>query len=440
MKTKYLSIIAALNLLAVNLSAQSAHKGFYYPEKIHFEAERNTYSPGDTICFKASLDCGSDGSNPDPSNYLYAELLKDSVVSRVKIKRSNSGFNGYLVIPQEISPGRYSIRAYTRWNLNSGLADIYHSFIYIGNTGGANITDSVSKTGSSEQEKLLDTDIKYQREYTQSIHIMVVPVFGKMQDKYSLEVVAPDINLLIKKESLTSNSILIDGLDFPEGTKFYIQITSKRNNLAPRWYGDIFAGYYNYGGLKGEPRRGDPISMPHKKDSIREYTLKEITVREKSLYRPYYNPSPFNQTFERRQVKERNELKKFDNISVIDYILSNYNGFMLNNGKIESVRRSTIPRLNNSESTDTNDDVGRKWEPLLFINGVKCESTSELTGISVMDVESLIVLKGNEGALYNTTLGVILISLRRGGVEKAPASVKKTNLIKIEPLGWQRPL
>ena len=65
------------------------------------------------------------------SNLVYVELLGDTVVSRIMLKKGDAGFEGHLLLPDEIIPGEYILRAYTNWNKNMPVEYMFYSKILI---------------------------------------------------------------------------------------------------------------------------------------------------------------------------------------------------------------------------------------------------------------------------------------------------------------------
>ena len=62
------------------------------PEKLYFHTDRETYLPGDKIWLKGYLSNSSYISETPLSIYVYAELYKDSLISRIKLKMSDKGY------------------------------------------------------------------------------------------------------------------------------------------------------------------------------------------------------------------------------------------------------------------------------------------------------------------------------------------------------------
>jgi len=109
-------------------------------EKIHLHTDRDFYVPGEKILFKAYVSDAVTHQYPTYSNYMYAELIdtRDSLVSRVMIRRENNMFYGYLMLSRNIPEGNYTLRAYTRYMENLGDDYFFKKNIRIGNINGEN--------------------------------------------------------------------------------------------------------------------------------------------------------------------------------------------------------------------------------------------------------------------------------------------------------------
>ncbi|MDD3033564.1 MAG: MG2 domain-containing protein [Bacteroidales bacterium] len=284
--------------------------------------------------------------------------------------------------------------------------------------------------------------VKYGKEFNQSISGYVKSANNNKSETLSLTLFSSDIGYYYKG-SFSGNDFYIDSLDFQDGTRFFIQPEgkSRRKEFIVNTDNDHTASLIEYDKLYQTTMvNSDQNSIKNEipviyNDYIRLRKLNEVVLTESAYYKPKHNPSPYGQPLERRSVKERADLKKDDNEDVIDYIVENNPGFFKSglsidaDQKIYSQKSATV--VHKFEYTS----IGKN-EPILFIDGLKQESTSNLKGLSVRDIETLAVLRGNDGALYGSVWGVIMITTRRGDTEK---QVDKSNGIKISPLGWQKP-
>ena len=84
-------------------------------EKIYMHTDKPYYVSGERIWFRAHLTDAASHVPVAVSRYVYVELINplDSIVARVKIREVDGAYYGYLLIPEEIPEGDYTMRAYT---------------------------------------------------------------------------------------------------------------------------------------------------------------------------------------------------------------------------------------------------------------------------------------------------------------------------------------
>lgn len=92
------------------------------PEKVFVRTDKSQYLPGEIIKLDAFLEDKSYNSEFPTSNFIYVELLSPETTQRIKLKRQENAFSGYLSAPEK--EDTYIIRAYTYWNLNTS-SDYY---------------------------------------------------------------------------------------------------------------------------------------------------------------------------------------------------------------------------------------------------------------------------------------------------------------------------
>ena len=103
-------------------------------EKIYLHLDRPNYMQGDTIWFKAYSWFGFDQLPDTVSKVLYVDLLNtgDSVEMKRKLLIQNGTSNGEFCLDKNIPPGRYTVRAYTRWMQNKNAGEPFYQIITIG--------------------------------------------------------------------------------------------------------------------------------------------------------------------------------------------------------------------------------------------------------------------------------------------------------------------
>lgn len=102
-------------------------------EKIYLQLDRLNYMQGDTIWFKAYLWYGYDQLPDTISGVLYIDLLDEGnlVKSKRKLFIQNGISQGEFSLDTTIHPGRYIIRAYTRWMQNLNTGDPFYKTVTI---------------------------------------------------------------------------------------------------------------------------------------------------------------------------------------------------------------------------------------------------------------------------------------------------------------------
>ena len=102
-------------------------------EKVYLHLDRPNYMQGDTIWFKAYSWFGFDQLPDTVSKVLYVELLnqKDSVELKRKLLIQNGTSVGEFSLDKNISPGKYTVRAYTRWMQNENAGEPFYQSVTI---------------------------------------------------------------------------------------------------------------------------------------------------------------------------------------------------------------------------------------------------------------------------------------------------------------------
>ena len=134
MKTLKLCKIGFILAICLNLSAVYAQSfdsvlakldAEYPQEKLHVHFDKNFYSPGETIWFKAYLFAAHTPSLI--SKTLYAELLDDQgkVLQRRTAPVIFSGAAAAFDLPADLPNSTVFVRVYTRWMLNFDSSYLY---------------------------------------------------------------------------------------------------------------------------------------------------------------------------------------------------------------------------------------------------------------------------------------------------------------------------
>ena len=148
MRKTLLTILIALQTLAVGAKTEETFsemlsKRFvdYYAtgggiqEKLYLATDKPYYSAGDTIYFSAFLLNSIYFDRTTDSKFLYVELINamGDVVARAKVLGEDGRFNNAIPLDTRITAGRYTLRAYTRWQTNFDNNYLFTREITIGN-------------------------------------------------------------------------------------------------------------------------------------------------------------------------------------------------------------------------------------------------------------------------------------------------------------------
>ena len=141
-------------LLALQAFAQQGEDRFadyahlLAPEKVYLHTDREVYCVGDTIWFRGYLDNAAVTAEFPACNYLYVELISsmvqknvnlgkdlatEAVRARVKVKRRDGIFEGWLAVPDNLNTGVATLRAYSYWMLNKEPEYMFHKDIELRN-------------------------------------------------------------------------------------------------------------------------------------------------------------------------------------------------------------------------------------------------------------------------------------------------------------------
>lgn len=103
-------------------------------EKLYLHLDKPQYHPGERIWFKAYLTAGNLNQLSPISKIIYVELInaQAEIVFAVRLPATSGISYGDILIPEEIPPGAYQLRAYSNWmrNFNSGY--FYKRSVQIG--------------------------------------------------------------------------------------------------------------------------------------------------------------------------------------------------------------------------------------------------------------------------------------------------------------------
>ncbi len=105
-------------------------------EKLYLVTDKPYYSAGETLYFSGFLVHATLFTRFSDSEFIYAELISPEgrLVERVKVCADHKQFVGTFALSPRLSAGRYTLRAYSRWQTNFDMGYFFTREIEIGNT------------------------------------------------------------------------------------------------------------------------------------------------------------------------------------------------------------------------------------------------------------------------------------------------------------------
>lgn len=91
-----------------------------YQERVYLHTDKPYYYPGEIIWMKAYVQYVDTNKRDSLSRTLYIDLVdaKQKMVKSLLLSVDSGRWRGSLVLPQELAPGSYALRGYTRFMLN----------------------------------------------------------------------------------------------------------------------------------------------------------------------------------------------------------------------------------------------------------------------------------------------------------------------------------
>ena len=104
-------------------------------EKMYLVTDKPYYSAGDTIYFSAFLVNSIYFGRTTDTKFIYVELIDamGGIVSRMRVMGSDGRFHNAIPLSAKMTAGRYTLRAYTKWQTNFDRELLYSRQIQIGN-------------------------------------------------------------------------------------------------------------------------------------------------------------------------------------------------------------------------------------------------------------------------------------------------------------------
>jgi hypothetical protein len=105
-------------------------------EKLYLHFDREFYSPGDDIWFKSYLVSGINHRLIPGYKNVYVQLVADDgkIIDQQMMMSIFGAANSDFHLPDTISAGQYTIRAYTKYLQNFEEESLFHQKIYVSRT------------------------------------------------------------------------------------------------------------------------------------------------------------------------------------------------------------------------------------------------------------------------------------------------------------------
>ncbi|MDR0660021.1 MAG: hypothetical protein LBG19_04305 [Prevotellaceae bacterium] len=159
-----------------------------------------------------------------------------------------------------------------------------------------------------------------EKEYAQQISGKASSLYRRAKNA-SIFILAPSINLTLAEILENDDRFIVDDLDFPDSAYFIIAASKKsdKNNMFIDIDKESFPLFTTY---QSFPKKASKKTIAEYEDIAElsrissgqesHYVLEEAEVKAPVIYRPKYNPSPYNQSFNKNAVKERKDPEPFD--------------------------------------------------------------------------------------------------------------------------------
>ena len=200
-------------------------------EEVYIHTDREDYIAGEEMWFSVYV-IDRQSSNPSPySNIVYFELLNmdNNPVIQKRILVTNGSGPGQVVLPDSLSSGNYTLRAYTNWMRNFLPANCFMKDINIYNTfsnhafkvkpefdeiiqgkqtgrrlsrvSEDNFSMETTRSGSGDLEVVLYTNDEFRAQYG-NIFYLIIQTHGIINYKETLRVTKDNENLTIPGQDI----------------------------------------------------------------------------------------------------------------------------------------------------------------------------------------------------------------------------------------------
>lgn len=300
------------------------------------------------------------------------------------------------------------------------------------------------------------------REYAQELDFRVKSVRGRLPGEYRVTIVSQDIGYYFSTEAAGDRSVkgaegqlfrILD-LDYPEETIFTVNVTGSKFIFPvaeteffaePSDYAPTYPVYKEIRDTAFINQRLERMVTPA--TGIDTIVAAAVSAeRRPPFYRPKRMVGPYSNVFEWRQVKLRDELKKYDNMDLMTYIVSTWPGLVCIGNASSPATRSLYTTRGGNVTQRVDISHGKatfsttaSYRPVgLYMDGF-AQSWVEAATLSVRNIQNIYVLRGTEAALYKAA-AVVLLEMRHFDEEMLQKQDSgRKNTIGLMPLGWQQP-
>jgi len=132
------------------------------PEKVYVQTDKDLYTNGETIWFKAYILNGITHGVSAKSKVVYIELIdsRDTIIAKRKLYTKAAGAHGDITLPKDIKEGTYVLRAYTKYMLNDENPVIFQKEIPIwAQRSNSNYVANEASNEKKEDEQIVKNKI-----------------------------------------------------------------------------------------------------------------------------------------------------------------------------------------------------------------------------------------------------------------------------------------
>ncbi len=268
---KLLFICFCTLFVLLDLSAQSVQEEniinrfvrqlqLFPQEKIHLHIDKPKYLSGERIWVKAFLVNAALHTPSELSQYVYIELLDplQTVVVRVKIRKDDESYHGYLDLPEELSEGTYILRAYTHYMKNWNEEYWPHLPVLIFDPQSEKI--NITSAFNDQSQNRINVELKLENKDEAKTDETLSITYNNEQPQFK-KIVDGNISFSLKLNSKAKHQVL--SIEY-NGYKKYIPIPNLDEDYEVSLFpegGNLIVGEINSVAFKAISGKGMPINV-----------------------------------------------------------------------------------------------------------------------------------------------------------------------------------